>query len=858
MGAMYVRWAGSVAVRIPISRKRTIVQKAFPVLNRPSRFTSPIKGSRRSRDCAPGPACACLNPGRTSVCVDGNCSATGVTPADNPENSSQEVDGNWSRQEHPLSPSGNGVDIPKDGRSSPAARVYPAPATPGTHAFAVIAPAYNEALVIGSVVLLAKKHADRVIVVDDGSADRTAVIARLAGADVIEMPENGGKAKAMMAGFARARELGYEAVVMLDGDGQHDPEEIPIVAAPVLAGEADLVIGSRFLETRAEIPTYRRAGQMVLNGFTNLSVDGSFATTDSQSGFRALSCRALENLTFTSEGYNIESDMIAHFAPLNLRMTEVPISVTYDVPHKHKKNPVSHGFGVLARILGLIGSRRILRAHSRAPARRDGNDSGIIRTDFPAGEQGSLRSDSRPDRTPEEWSRGDPVGPGGPGSDCDCVWHPVGEYLNLPGTGSQRTHLPSCTTDSGVADDERENQVVPMKILRVSSNLYPSVVGGLGLHAHEMSRLQAQAGHDITVITDQTDSGQPAFEEKDGYSIIRSNASLNLFGNSISFSQLFSLFKRWDSYDIVHAHSHLFFSTVLCTVVRKLRSAPLVVTNHGLVSQTAPGWLQRLYLPTIGKWVFKTADAVICYTRAERDQVIDLGVSPDKIHVIHNGIDTSVFVPSESSSPKKQILWIGRFTPGKGVEYLLKGFEAFSRKFPDYTLVAVGRGPLRDDFIRTIREMGLEDRVILRDFTPNKELPDLYQDSSLFVLPSLEEGVPRTILEAMACGRPVVCTALPQLIDIVSGCGMLVPTEDAGAVADALSALVSEPALARNLGQSAREKVVSQYSWDDTVARTLDLYASLLHPASRDRNTSRISNVAEKSSKLEEFERIDG
>ena len=225
---------------------------------------------------------------------------------------------------------------------------------------AAIIPAYNEGLVIGSVVLQARKHADRVIVVDDGSLDRTAETARLAGADVIRFEENGGKARAMMAGFARARELGYEAVVMLDGDGQHNPDEIPAVAAPVLAGEADLVIGSRFLDIKADIPKYRVAGQKVLNGFTNLSTDGGFATTDSQSGFRALSRRALENLTFSSEGYSIESDMIAHFAPLGLAMTEVPISVTYDVPHKHKKNPVSHGFGVLARIVGLIGYKRPL------------------------------------------------------------------------------------------------------------------------------------------------------------------------------------------------------------------------------------------------------------------------------------------------------------------------------------------------------------------------------------------------------------------------------------------------------------------------------------------------------------------
>ncbi|NLM31021.1 MAG: glycosyltransferase family 2 protein [Methanomicrobiales archaeon] len=225
---------------------------------------------------------------------------------------------------------------------------------------AVVIPAYNEGLVIGSVILQAQQHADHVIVVDDGSTDRTAAIARLAGADVIRFEKNGGKAKAMMAGFSRARDLGYEAVVTLDGDGQHDPNEIPVVAAPIFAGKAGLVIGSRFLDIKADIPKYRIAGQKVLNGFTNLSTDGGFVTTDSQSGFRALGRQALENLTFSSEGYNIESDMIAHFALLGLAMTEVPISVSYDVPNKHKKNPVSHGFGVLARIVGLIGYRRPL------------------------------------------------------------------------------------------------------------------------------------------------------------------------------------------------------------------------------------------------------------------------------------------------------------------------------------------------------------------------------------------------------------------------------------------------------------------------------------------------------------------
>lgn len=221
-----------------------------------------------------------------------------------------------------------------------------------------IIPAFNESLVIGSVVLQTRKYVDHVIVINDGSTDETAEVARLSGAEVIEMPKNVGKAHAMMAGFEHAKKLGYSVVVMFDGDGQHNPHDIPSVSAPVLSGEADVVIGSRFLNIEATIPAYRIAGQKILNGFTNATC--TFKTTDSQSGFRALSKYALDNLTFSSEGYSLESDMLSHFSDCDLKIIEVPIHVRYDVPHKHKMNPLAHGVGVLTRLVGMIGYRRPL------------------------------------------------------------------------------------------------------------------------------------------------------------------------------------------------------------------------------------------------------------------------------------------------------------------------------------------------------------------------------------------------------------------------------------------------------------------------------------------------------------------
>jgi glycosyltransferase involved in cell wall biosynthesis len=223
-----------------------------------------------------------------------------------------------------------------------------------------VIPAYNEELFIGSIVLKARQIVDRVIVVDDGSADRTSELAAIAGAEVIRLDQNMGKAHALLLGLRRAQDLGSTAAVTLDGDGQHKAHEIPDVVRPVLEGRADLVIGSRYLRERPDIPTYRKVGQKTLDVFTTIS--SKHKCSDSQSGFRAFSKKALENLTFESDGYNIESDTITYFASKGLVIAEVPITVRYEVPHKHKMNPFAHGISVLAHIINLISYRRPLIA----------------------------------------------------------------------------------------------------------------------------------------------------------------------------------------------------------------------------------------------------------------------------------------------------------------------------------------------------------------------------------------------------------------------------------------------------------------------------------------------------------------
>lgn len=219
-----------------------------------------------------------------------------------------------------------------------------------------VIPAHNEERFIGSVVLATSQYVDSILIVDDGSSDDTALVAAAAGAKVISMETNSGKGAALKRGIETALQSGnVEAIVLMDGDGQHQPKELPEVVRPILEGSADLVVGSRFLEVESDIPWWRQIGQHGLTWVTN-SASG-VPLTDSQSGFRALSPRAAALLTQQqSAGFSVESEMQFIIKEEGLRVQEVPISCIYAEPPK--RNPVVHGIQVLDGILKLVGQSR--------------------------------------------------------------------------------------------------------------------------------------------------------------------------------------------------------------------------------------------------------------------------------------------------------------------------------------------------------------------------------------------------------------------------------------------------------------------------------------------------------------------
>jgi glycosyltransferase involved in cell wall biosynthesis len=216
-------------------------------------------------------------------------------------------------------------------------------------------PAFNEERTIAKIVARAMKHVDRVIVVDDGSMDDTALIAESLGAYVVRHHENKGYGAAIRSCFSAARDLSADILVTLDGDGQHDPEQIQKLIEPIVSGESDVVVGSRFHGSQDEIPRYRIAGMRMLNQATNRIARQKI--DDTQSGFRAYSKRAIDSIRVYESGMGATSEIDVRSGDAGLRVVEVPISVAYGGLDSSSQNPLMHGLEIVSTILRIAGEK---------------------------------------------------------------------------------------------------------------------------------------------------------------------------------------------------------------------------------------------------------------------------------------------------------------------------------------------------------------------------------------------------------------------------------------------------------------------------------------------------------------------
>ena len=214
----------------------------------------------------------------------------------------------------------------------------------------VCIPAYNEEVKIKDVIKKSLPYVDKVVVCDDGSTDDTAVVAKKAGAVVISHEKNLGYGATISTLFDYCRN-NAEIMVTLDGDGQHDPDQIPDLINVILKHNVDVVIGSRSLRDEKDLPSYRRAGIKIItstiNSATNLKV------TDSQSGFRAYAKSAIDLIHPTESGMAVSTEILLSISNNGLSMAEVPITVSY-TGNTSSEHPVTHGSHVIGTTLKYV------------------------------------------------------------------------------------------------------------------------------------------------------------------------------------------------------------------------------------------------------------------------------------------------------------------------------------------------------------------------------------------------------------------------------------------------------------------------------------------------------------------------
>jgi glycosyltransferase involved in cell wall biosynthesis len=295
------------------------------------------------------------------------------------------------------------------------------------------------------------------------------------------------------------------------------------------------------------------------------------------------------------------------------------------------------------------------------------------------------------------------------------------------------------------------------------------------------------------------------------------------------------------SNDLIHVHGHPYLSSLLAAKIAKRYGKPLVLTQHNTFIEYNNIWdtAEKLNDLAVGKQVLKEPDKIIAVSNATRNYVLSLGADPEKIEVLHNGVDLDRFKPLSGVKEKMRkklgisedacvVLTVRRMVYKNGIDTLLESVEIAVKKNPKLVFVAVGKGPDFEEVKERIAQLGIQKNFKLTGFVSDEDLPFYYNVADLFALPSKSgEGLPLVALEAMACGLPVVATNVGGISEVMSeDYGKLVPPNVPNALAEAVVEF-SFKDLA-TLKVKLRKMMEQKYSWDRNVEKLGKIYEELI------------------------------
>ena len=390
-----------------------------------------------------------------------------------------------------------------------------------------------------------------------------------------------------------------------------------------------------------------------------------------------------------------------------------------------------------------------------------------------------------------------------------------------------------------------------LRVLMLSWEYPPVMVGGLGRHVHALATALAAAGHEVTVVTRHA-TDAPLEEVLDGVRVVRAPedppafplatpsllAWTMAFNHSLTRAALHAT--ATDTYDVIHAHDWLVTHTAV--TLRDHLGVPLIATIHATEAGRHQGWLPaelNRTIHTVEYWLGHEAARVITcsgYMRWEVSRLLDL--DPADIAVIANGVDAPTWqsTPGAVAAARARyaadgplVGFAGRLVYEKGVQHIVSALPELRDRHPGLRLVIAGDGPYRPELQGEVARLGLERNVHFAGFV-GADLPATFAASDTVVVPSIYEPFGMVALEAAAAGAPLAVSATGGLAEIVEPgvTGMTFPAKDPSALADAVSGLLADAHAAKRMANQARTMVRTRYGWSSIAAKTAETYRATI------------------------------
>ena len=348
---------------------------------------------------------------------------------------------------------------------------------------------------------------------------------------------------------------------------------------------------------------------------------------------------------------------------------------------------------------------------------------------------------------------------------------------------------------------------------------------------YELSARQIKIGHRVDVVTWKKNGGLSEMEMPEGF-VAHRLPGLNLSAETVvqDYPYIPSLPSTIEilNPEVVHVESHLFLTAV--QAVRKARELkiPCVITVHGIFAERgkAVNLVQSMYLHSIGLKILREADSVICLTRSDAEEIEKLGVNSDQIKFVPNAVDTRIFTPS-ANREDNLVVWVGRFVHEKGLEYLIDAAKMVIQEKRDVRFLLIGYGPLKNKIMKMAYDLGLLGKSMnIIGPLDRFEIAKVLNRSTIFVFPSLKEGMPLALLEAMASGNAVVASNIRGINELVKDHdnGLLFRARNPIELAYSIQILLDDRNLRKKLSDRARNAVREKNSWSNVLAKLDSVY----------------------------------